>query len=142
MGMLSCLWEKGVNLLSCPLICQKRAGLAHWFGTEALRGTSSQCPCCGHKHKPKGRNWACRACGFTGHRDLVGSVNMHKLAYGSQVMFPRSVTYLRPSLARGSRRADTTLCCLSESTAQPLLVDQVSSETGYPADGAQKPVTL
>ncbi|WP_077272751.1 zinc ribbon domain-containing protein [Acidithiobacillus caldus] len=38
------------------------------------RGTSSRCPVCGHRHKPKGRNWRCKACGFVGHRDIVGAV--------------------------------------------------------------------
>jgi putative transposase len=123
----------------------KQAHISCFTGSE--RGTSSRCPRCGHKHKPKNRNWVCRACGFTGHRDLVGSVNMHGLAYGTQVNLPRSFTYLRPGLSRRSSRADTPLadesaCCLSESLAQPLLVEQVSSETGHTSDGAQKPVTL
>ncbi len=133
------LWEYGkdIDYLTHKA---KQAHISCFTGSE--RGTSSQCPCCGHRHKPKGRNWVCRACGFTGHRDLVGSVNMHKLAYGAQVRFPRSVTYLRPGLSRSSRRADTPLCCLSESPAQPLLAEQVSWETGYPGDAVQKPVSL
>jgi len=111
--------------------------------TGSERGTSSQCPACGHKHKPKGRNWACKACGFTGHRDIVGSANMHTLAFSEHVMFPRSVTYLRPGLARRSRRADTPLassdaCCLSQLPDQPLLLEQVSSETGQTVEVAQK----
>jgi putative transposase len=99
----------------------KQAHISCSTGSE--RGTSSQCPRCGHKHKPKKRNWVCRSCGFRGHRDLVGSVNMHKLAFGVQVNFPRSFTYLRPGLSRRSSRADTPhreslfarmhLCCLS-----------------------------
>ena len=119
----------------------KAAHISCFTGSE--RGTSSQCPCCGHRHKPKGRTWACRACGFQGHRDLVGSVNMHRLAYGSQVEFPRSFTYLHPGPSReSSSRADTPPCCLSESAAQPLLVEQVSLETDYPVGVAQKPVTF
>jgi putative transposase len=118
----------------------KQAHISCFTGSE--RGTSSRCPCCGHKHKPKGRNWACRACGFTGHRDLVGSVNMHKMAFGTPVMFPRSVTYLRPESLRSSSRADTPQRCLSQSLAQPRIVDTVSSEIGHPGDGAQKPVNL
>jgi putative transposase len=118
----------------------KQAHISCFTGSE--RGTSSQCPCCGHKHKPKKRNWACRVCGFTGHRDLVGSVNMHRLAFGMQVEFPRSFTYLRPGLSRGSSRADTPQRCLSELATQPLLAEQVSSETDYLAGVAQKPVAL
>jgi Putative transposase DNA-binding domain len=66
---------------------------------------SSRCPECGHRHKPKGRVWHCRKCGFRGHRDLVGSVNMHENAYSAKVTFPASVTYLRPGPCRHSAAA-------------------------------------
>jgi len=56
---------------------------------------------------------------------------MHTLAYGSHVMFPRSVTYLRPGLSRGSSRADTPPCCLSESLGQPLLLEQAPTGAGH-----------
>jgi putative transposase len=42
---------------------------------QAERGTSSTCPKCGHRSKPKGRLFCCRECGWTGHRDLVGAGN-------------------------------------------------------------------
>src|SRR5215472_11996844 len=76
----------------------KHACIESFTGSE--RGTSSQCPVCRHKQKPKGRVWRCKKCGFVGHRDVVGSVNMHRLAYDKAVTFPRSVTYLRPGPAR------------------------------------------
>jgi putative transposase len=133
------LWEYGkdIDYLTHKA---KQAHISCFTGSE--RGTSSQCPGSGHKLKPKNRTWACRACGFTGHRDLVGSVNMHHGAYGSHVKFPRSFTYLRPGMSRRSSRADTPQRCLSELPAQPLLVEQVSSEIGYPVRVAQKPVSL
>ncbi|HEY6542063.1 MAG TPA: transposase [Ktedonobacteraceae bacterium] len=83
----------------------KQARIESFTGSE--RGTSSQCPACGHKYKPRGRVWKCRQCGFRGHRDVVGSVNMHRLAYDTPVTFPRSVTYLRPGPSRRSSRAGT-----------------------------------
>lgn len=83
----------------------KQARIKSFTGSE--RGTSSQCPACRHRHKPKGRVWKCKKCGFSGHRDIVGSVNMHRLAYNEKVAFPRSVTYLRPGPSRGSSRAGT-----------------------------------
>jgi len=88
------LWEYGrdIDYLTHK---SKQAHMVCFTGSE--RGTSSQCPACGHKHKPSNRRWTCKACGFKGHRDLVGSINMHKLAFGEQVKFPRSFTYLRPS---------------------------------------------
>ena len=102
------LWEYGkdIDYLTHKA---KQAHILSFTGSE--RGTSSQCPSCGNRHKPKGRHWVCRACGFTGHRDVVGSVNMHRLAYGESVMFPRSITYLRPGSTRDrrSRRVDTPL---------------------------------
>jgi putative transposase len=128
------VWEYGkdINYLTHT---SKQARILSFTGCE--RGTSSRCPCCGHKHKPIGRNWACRRCGFRGHRDLVGSVNMHPLAFGTHPKFPRSFTYLRPGAARGrSSRADTPHRCLSESAAQPPVPDVVPLGTGRPADAA------
>lgn len=45
----------------------KEAGIATCLTEE--RGTSSECPCCGHSHKPKGRTFRCPQCGFVSHRD-------------------------------------------------------------------------
>ncbi len=83
----------------------RQARIESFTGSE--RGTSSQCPVCRHRHKPKGRGWKCKRCGFMGHRDVVGSVNMHRLAYDTTVTFPRAVTYLRPGETRRSSRAGT-----------------------------------
>jgi len=89
------LWEYGkdIDYLTHK---SKQAHMMCFTGSE--RGTSSQCPTCGHKHKPRNRQWTCKQCKFKGHRDLVGSINMHTLAFSEQVKFPRSFTYLRPSL--------------------------------------------
>jgi putative transposase len=38
--------------------------------------SSQTCPNCQHRHKPKGRNYRCPACGFQAHRDVVGQVNL------------------------------------------------------------------
>jgi putative transposase len=133
------LWEYGKDIEYLNHKA-KQAHIMSFTGSE--RGTSSRCPVCGQKHKPKGRNWACRACGFRGHRDLVGSVNMHLDAFGTHLKFPRSFTYLRPGKIRSrSSRADTPQRCLSKSLAQPRIMDTVSSETGHTADVAQKPVS-
>ncbi len=114
----------------------KQAHIMSFTGFQ--RGTSSLCPICGHKQKPKGRNWACRVCGFRGHRDLVGSVNMHQDAFDTHLKFPRSFTYLRPGSSRSSSRADTPPRCLSESVDQALLSEQVSKEAAHPTEVAQK----
>ncbi len=97
-------WEYGKDI-DYLTYKSKQACIKSFSGSE--RGTSSQCPVCRHRHKPKGRVWTCRKCGFVGHRDIVGSINMHWLAYEQPVTFPRSVTYLRPGLSRCSSRAGT-----------------------------------
>ena len=37
--------------------------------------TSQTCPVCGHRHKPKDRNFRCK-CGFSWHRDVLGAWNI------------------------------------------------------------------
>jgi putative transposase len=138
-------WEYG-NDIDYLTHKSKQARILCSTGSE--RGTSSRCPRCRHTHKPRGRNWVCRRCGFRGHRDLVGSVNMHQDAFGVHLKFPRSFTYLRPGPLRTrerSSRADTPLvsketCCPSTSAAQPHVRGVVPSGIGHPADVARKPV--
>src|SRR5262249_48107197 len=50
----------------------------------------------------KGRQWHCRnpQCSFQGHRDVVGSVNMHPLAFGTKIAFPAHITYQRAGPVR------------------------------------------
>jgi putative transposase len=84
----------------------KLAGVSVLTGSE--RGTSSTCPECGHRHKPKGRNWNCPKCSYKGkHRDITGSLNMHLLAFGEKAKYPEEITYLRPVQIGSSRCADT-----------------------------------
>jgi putative transposase len=67
--------------------------------------TSQTCPNCGHRHKPKGRTFLCPACGFCGHRDIVGASNLlSRAVYGElgKVRPPDKVTYRRPA-AYGKR---------------------------------------
>jgi putative transposase len=131
-------WEYGrdIDYLAYK---SKQARISCSTGSE--RGTSSRCPICGHKYKPRGRTWACRRCGFRGHRDLVGSVNMHLDAYGIHLKFPRSFTYLRPGNVRSrSSRAGTPQRCLDLPAAQPHLAEMVSPETGHTVSVVQKPV--
>jgi putative transposase len=43
---------------------------------EDEANTSKNCPKCGHKHKPSGRNYNCPNCKLKMHRDVVGAVNI------------------------------------------------------------------
>jgi len=70
------------------------------------RGTSSRCPVCDHQQKVSGRRWRCRACNFEGHRDIVGAANMHQLAYGQKIVFPKTITYLRAGLVKEYKRSE------------------------------------
>jgi putative transposase len=134
------LWEYGRDI---DYLTHKSKQARILCSTGSERGTSSRCPRCKHKHKPKGRNWVCRHCGFRGHRDLVGSVNMHLDAFGIHLKFPRSFTYLRPGplrIRKRSSRADTPHRCLDQLAVQPRIADTVSLETGHTAGDVQKPV--
>ncbi len=85
-------WEYGQDIAYLTYKA-KQACIESFTGSE--RGTSSQCPVCGWKQKVKGRRWRCRnpECSFEGHRDVVGSVNMHPLAYGTKIAFPARMTF-------------------------------------------------
>ena len=73
--------------------------------------SSQTCPRCGHRHKPKGRNFVCPACGFRCHRDIVGSVNIlsrHTMGDVGRLMPPAETKYRHPFVRTGKRsRLDT-----------------------------------
>jgi putative transposase len=96
-------WEYGQDLAYLTYK-SKQARIACFTGSE--RGTSSRCPVCGWQQKVRRRMWRCRNpyCAFVGHRDVVGSANMHLLAFGSTIPFPAQVTYQRPGPLRVHRR--------------------------------------
>jgi putative transposase len=93
------VWEYGQD--SAYLSYKAKAASIECF-TGPERGTSSRCPVCDWKQRVKGRNWRCRnpQCAFQGHRDLVGSVNMHPLAFGTKIAFPAQITYQRAGPVR------------------------------------------
>jgi putative transposase len=92
-------WEYGQDIVYLSYKA-KHACIKSFTGSE--RGTSSQCPVCGWKQKVRGRLWRCRNphCSFVGHRDVVGSVNMHPLAFGTKIPFPARITYQRAGPVR------------------------------------------
>lgn len=101
-------WEYGKDL-SYFTHKFKIAGISVLTGSE--RGTSSTCPECGHRHKPKGRTWNCpkKECSYKKkHRDITGSLNMHLLAFGQKAKYPENIKYLRPVQLGSSRCSDTS----------------------------------
>ena len=95
----------------------ERAGIACSTGDE--RGTSSRCPQCGHRHRPKGRTWQCKKCGFEGHRDIVGAANMHVNGFGRKVTFPAQVTYRRAGPMRATRGVNNPASSLPARRSSP-----------------------
>ena len=57
----------------------KRLGMQVVVQEESY--TSQTCPCCGERHKPKGREYRCK-CGFVLDRDVVGAVNIRRKYLG------------------------------------------------------------
>lgn len=58
--------------------------------------TSQTCPECGNRYKPTGRNYVCKECGYTQHRDVVGAINILQF-YARQKVNPKPTKYLRIS---------------------------------------------
>jgi len=60
------------------------------------RGTSSTCPDCHSRvAKPKGRLFVCPACGYTGHRDVVGATNIAARGGGDTASNQLVITHRR-----------------------------------------------
>ena len=62
--------------------------------------SSKTCPACLTRNRPSGRNYQCRGCGFTCHRDAVGGINiLMRATHGAYTRIdptkPVRVTYLR-----------------------------------------------
>ena len=64
--------------------------------------TSQTCPCCGTRKKPKGRVYPCSDCGFVGHRDSVGAMNiLSRRLFGEPGRVLAEITmYRHPYLSR------------------------------------------
>jgi putative transposase len=123
-------WEYGKDIRYLKEKAQ-RVGIMSFTGSE--RGTSSQCPACRRYQKPpKGREWVCRypECGFVGHRDVVGSTNMHAIAYGQPISFPVQITYRRAGPVQGSRREKQPVA-VGGSASEP--VRRSRPDTGHPS---------
>ena len=95
------VWEYGNDM---AYLTDKATAASIECFTGSERGTSRKSPVCGWKQKVQGRNWRCRnpQCTFVGHRDIVGSVNMHPLAFGTRIAFPARITYQRAGPVRVS----------------------------------------
>ncbi len=68
------------------------------------RGTSSTCSACNSRQKAQGRNFKCRVCGFTHHRDLVGAVHIFK-------KYREEIPVVGPGMALDGIRYHPDLSC-------------------------------
>ena len=57
--------------------------------------TSQTCPACGERRKPTNRNYRCKDCGFTYHRDGVGAINIRR-KYLGQLTVPVAAAMVPP----------------------------------------------
>jgi hypothetical protein len=123
-------WEYGRDIAYLSYKA-KAASIESFTGSE--RGTSSQCPVCGGKQKVRGRVWRCRnvSCSFMGHRDVVGSVNMHPLAFGQTIAFPARITYQRAGPVRVQAREEQP-CLVGDQQARSRRPDTGHSEDSVP----------
>ncbi len=88
------------------------------------RYTSQTCPQCGCRHKPRGRVYTCGQCGFSGHRDGVGAVNIlsvYQLSAPGHICPTGSTTYRLPvNRVRRSPFDTGELACGQPQEAAPL----------------------
>jgi putative transposase len=84
--------------------------------------TSQTCPQCGSRHKPRGRLYTCGQCGFSGHRDVVGQINiLSAYTHGEPGKSPAPpvVKYCMPHNLRLMRRCRDTGQVLGTCSLEP-----------------------
>ena len=91
---------KGKALRSLHRLRNKKLG---WFGQYKgkLHGivvekieesyTTGTCPACGHYHKRRSRTFRCPKCLATGHRDVIGAVNIRDKALHGTITTGRAL---------------------------------------------------
>ena len=97
--------------------------------------SSKTCPGCNRRNRPTGRNYQCRNCGFTCHRDAVGALNiLMRARYGTYQPIdpttPIRVTYLRATPLPRTARSTATM----QATTPNGVVQE--SEAPYPIQAA------
>jgi putative transposase len=99
-------WERGRQ----ERYLTEKVGLEIEYLDES--GSTKTCPACGARNRPSGRDYRCKACSFTCHRDAVGAINiLQKALYGSYVPIDADtkiyITYLRAveRWSEGQRKA-------------------------------------
>jgi len=87
-------WERGVQ----EDYLEVKTGLEIEYLKES--DSTKTCPACKARNRPSGRDYRCKVCSFTCHRDAVGAINiLQKALHGSYMLIGPDtkirVTYLR-----------------------------------------------
>lgn len=100
------LKPRGLRRAEAVFFCQIRKFVEYKAQAEGIavklvdeRYTSQTCPTCGNRHKPKGRNYRCPSCGFSGHRDQVGQINIlstYKFGEPGKIPVPQRLKHSVP----------------------------------------------
>jgi putative transposase len=78
-----------------------------WLVAVPPHNTSRTCPCCGHvaaANRPTQARFRCRECGFEGHADVVGAINVLRAGHAR---FACEVSDAARSPAAGTHRSDS-----------------------------------
>ena len=135
-------WEYGEQ---SRMIEYKAEGLIEIERAEE-RGTSSTCPKCKHRYHPSGRTFRCPNCGWTGHRDLVGSgiqLGRHEPHADVAALIDHAhPMYLRPWRSQGRSNVDETDRPTGRPQSRPEKVAQAkavgSGSPGATAEGQHR----
>jgi putative transposase len=96
--------------------------------------TTQTCPLCGERRKVAGRNYSCRACGFSAARDQVGTWNILNQGVNGKILpgafVPTSKpTYRRPVKMRASKRNVVDLMTSGKLRAMTPTADGVNASS-------------
>ena len=108
--------------------------------------TSQTCPSCGSRHKPRGRKYVC-GCGFEGHRDIVGAVNIRQKYLGPDRRCNIAISSLRVAGAMASPtgvRYKPHMSCNPPSGRRhgDLVSPTIASKTPSEGDPSRRAATL
>jgi putative transposase len=120
-----------------------KTGLDLQYIKEAF--SSKTCPACLTRNRPRGRNYQCRECGFSCHRDAVGAVNIWMRAtWGEYRPIDREaiikVIYLRAiPLKTGRKGARSTARNLATGVDGGSGADRTSKTSAIAVPGPGQP---
>jgi putative transposase len=85
------------------------AGIQTVLENEAYTSQTCPNPNCLHRLKPRGRVYHCPACGFRGHRDMVGASNILSRYLYAELgrLYPSETKYRHPFLTGKRSPVDT-----------------------------------